>query len=243
VFRAEAPGENRCETHEPGREAPCARTKRGFDGRIESHVTVEEAYAELGIDATTATPGDVRSTFHSLVLLCHPDTISDAAAKPAATEKMIRLNDAYQTLKAAAFPRYTVSKDLKPVWAAQFDAGDAAFEKWFRDLDLGSIHSNPPRALGLFTPLERASAVAVAIAILVGFGILLKLASQEISAWLAWHQRCLFLSATATCANQPSAEALASTVLLLLLLVVIAITLYSQGETIVMLLRHVLRRR
>jgi hypothetical protein len=183
-------------------------------------MTVEEAYDELGIDATTSTPSDVRSTFHSLVLLWHPDTISDAAAKPAATEKMIRLNEAYQTLKAAAFPRYTVAKDLKPVWAAQYDAGDAAFEKWFRDLDLGSIHSSPRRTFGLFTPLELTAAAAVAIAILIGFGILLKAAAQE---------------------SNP--EALASTLVLLLLLSVLATVLYSQGEMILMLLRHILRRR
>jgi hypothetical protein len=208
-----------------------------------SQVTVEEAYAELGIDAKTATPSDVRATFHSLVLLWHPDTISDATAKPAATEKMIRLNEAYQTLKAAAFPRYTVAKDLKPVWAAQYDAGDAAFEKWFRDLDLGSIHSSPRRAFGLFTPLERTTVVAVAVAILIGLGVLVKVASQEISAWLAWRQRCLFLPSTAACSNQANTEALASTLLLLLLLLIIAMMLYSQGEMILMLLRHILRRR
>jgi DnaJ domain len=205
-------------------------------------VTVQEAYDELGIDAKTATPGDVRSTFHSLVLLWHPDTISDTAAKPAATEKMMRLNEAYRTLKAAAFPRYTVA-NLKPVWSAQYDAGDAAFEKWFRDLDLGSIHSSPRRTFSRLTQLERTTVVAVAVAILIGFGILVKRASEEISAWLAWRQRCPFFASTAACSNQPNTEALASTLLLLFLLSVIAMSLYSQGETILLLLRHVLRRR
>jgi hypothetical protein len=209
-----------------------------------SQVTLNEAYAELGIDGTTATPGGVRSAFHSLVLQWHPDTVSDAAAKPAATEKMVRLNEAYQALKAARFPRCTTAaEDLKPVWSAQYDAGDAAFEKWFRDLDLGSIHASSPSTFDLLTPLERTIVAAVAIAILIGFGILLNVAVHEVSSWIAWRQRCPPFASTSPCPNQPSTEALANTFLCLFVLFLVTTVVYSQADIIKAFLRHYLQQR
>jgi hypothetical protein len=63
---------------------------------------IREAYATLGVDpAEGATPEAIRKAYRSLVLRSHPDTVQGEHRKRIAHERTLRLNDAYQTLKAS----------------------------------------------------------------------------------------------------------------------------------------------
>lgn len=136
-------------------------------------MTVSEAYAILGLDSTTVTPSEVRTAFHRFVLRNHPDLVEGTEAKRAATNAMIRLNEAYQAIKDAGFPRFTWSAGTAPpprdVWQPQHDPGDVNFERWMDGLSFGSEHAyyDPMSEL---SPVE--SAFMVPIGMAIGIAIL-----------------------------------------------------------------------
>jgi DnaJ domain len=68
-------------------------------------LTISGAYEVLCVDPTTVTPDYVHAAFHRLVLANHPDTFLDPELKRKANKKMIELNEAYATIRAAGFPR------------------------------------------------------------------------------------------------------------------------------------------
>jgi DnaJ domain len=85
-------------------------------------LTISGAYDILALDPRSATPDDVHAAFHKLVLANHPDTFLDPVLKSKATDKMIELNEAYATIRAAGFPRLVPTTQPPP-----------------------SVHATPPR--------------------------------------------------------------------------------------------------
>jgi curved DNA-binding protein CbpA len=130
-------------------------------------MTIPEAYALLGLSASSASPSDVRSAFHKYVLRNHPDLVEGAQAKRTATEAMIRLNEAYQTLKAANFPR----QEDRDVWHAQHDSGDVTFDRWMEGLDFGESRTSYD-PMSELSPMENAILVPIGMALAIGVAFL-----------------------------------------------------------------------
>jgi hypothetical protein len=98
-------------------------------------LTLSAAYDVLGIDPTTVTPDYVHAALHRLVLANHPDTVLDPELKRKANKKMIELNEAYATIRAAGFPRLVRAAEPPPTVHAAPQGDSARSARVADDID------------------------------------------------------------------------------------------------------------
>lgn len=71
----------------------------------------QDPYAVLGV-ARTATPAEIRAAYHALVAQYHPDRHQGNPLAALASEKMIELNRAYETLSDPARRRFVADNPV-----------------------------------------------------------------------------------------------------------------------------------
>ena len=69
---------------------------------------MNDPFQALGLKPT-ATADEIRTAYHALVKLCHPDRFQDPEEQKTAQEKLIRINLAYEEALKLAAPRKAVT--------------------------------------------------------------------------------------------------------------------------------------
>ena len=111
-------------------------------------MTIEEAYAALGLDGALASPGDVRARFRDLIRANHPD-FAPLERQARANETTRRLVEAYSTVRQAGYPRVSRDRgarasfvDYAPQEPAEAEPADPL--AWVDEAWRESVRRKPP---------------------------------------------------------------------------------------------------
>ncbi len=153
-------------------------------------MTIRQAYAALGLDGTSAAPGDVRVRFRDLVRAHHPDR-APPGEQERANETTRLLVEAYSVLRRSGYPRVPrASREGTAAGEAVLDEPQPPVEvgaadplAWVDEVWRESVRTRPPED-AMTAAVLRAAWWAFGSLVLAGLGFPAAIVGAILQAWI-----------------------------------------------------------